>query len=196
VVSIDAHGARKADSAVTNIGLDEELGGRLMVEHLVELGYDQILVCAPMDYGNDRNRWLGARAAWEALGERAAGKRLGHVIMGLQQDEREQCYRDIARQMRAGRKTALFFMSDYLAMEAISYLASIGIHAPEDVGIAGFDDILFAGKFAVPRLTTIRQDIRAKAERAVDEMVAALDHPERPAREITLPVTLVRRQSV
>ncbi len=196
VVSIDAHGERPEHSRVTNIGLDDAQGGRLMVEHLLKKGYDQIFVCAPMDYGNDRVRWLGANEAWMQHPELTEGKKLRQVIMGVSQEEREACYRGIARQLRPGRKTALFFVSDYLAIEASSYLAGIGIRAPDDIGIAGYDDISFAGKFAVPRLTTIRQDIRGKAERAVDEIVAMIDDPEYPAREVTLPVSLVSRQSV
>jgi DNA-binding LacI/PurR family transcriptional regulator len=54
------------------------------------------------------------------------------------------------------RPTAAFFFNDEMAIGAIQRLASRHIRVPEDMSIAGFDDIPSAA-YADPSLTTIYQ---------------------------------------
>ena len=48
-------------------------------------------------------------------------------------------------------KTALFFLSDLYALEAISFFSIRGVKIPEEIGIAGYDNISYA-EFSVPSL--------------------------------------------
>ena len=92
-------------------------------------------------------------------------------------------------------KTALFFLSDLYALEAISFFSSHGLHIPEDMGIAGYDDISFA-QIAVPRLTTIRQNVEEKARLAVQILMKKIQKEEPENREdLRLPVKLIVRES-
>ena len=93
-------------------------------------------------------------------------------------------------------KAALFFLSDLYALEAISFFSSRGVKIPEEIGIAGYDNISYA-EFSVPRLTTISQNVEQKASLAVEILMERINGVEKEREnEIMLPVTLIPRRSV
>ncbi|MBP5325766.1 MAG: substrate-binding domain-containing protein, partial [Pseudobutyrivibrio sp.] len=90
-------------------------------------------------------------------------------------------------------KTAVFCNSDFYALRLIKYLNEHGKKVPEDISVAGYDDIFFS-KISSPELTTIRQDVQMKAEMAVDSMMRMIKN--KPVEHnIKLPVELIVRQS-
>ena len=93
--------------------------------------------------------------------------------------------------------TALFVASDLYALEVSVFLQIRGVRIPEDISVAGFDDLIYA-RLARPRLTTISQNIAKKAQMAVEALLALRDKDvEQVAREQqVLPVKLVERESV
>lgn len=107
----------------------------------------------------------------------------------------ESFYQQLLRQIPFPTKTAVFFLSDYFAIEAISYLGSKGIRVPADLGIAGFDDINYA-HLTVPKLTTIHQNMERKAELAVTELLSAIQNPIYMGKEVLLDVILIARDSI
>ena len=68
-------------------------------------------------------------------------------------------------------------------------MQSKAVKVPDDISIAGFDDLIYA-KLARPKLTTMSQNLSQKAQMAVE---AVLDPS---VRERTLEVKLVERESV
>ena len=67
---------------------------------------------------------------------------------------------------------------------------------PEEIGIAGYDNISYA-EFSVPRLTTISQNVEQKASLAVEILMERINGVEKEREnEIELPVTLIPRKSV
>ncbi len=195
VISIDAYGISHDDTPVTNIGLDDSTGGALMVEYLLQCGYDNILVGATNDYGVDYSRWTGAKEMFDEIIDDDREKKIRLVNIGETVISRESFYQQILRQVPFPKQTAIFFLSDYFAIEAISYLASRGLRVPEDLGIAGFDDITYA-HLTVPKLTTIHQNMERKAELAVTELLNAIDDPVYMGKEVLLDVMLIARDSV
>ena len=93
--------------------------------------------------------------------------------------------------------TALFVASDLYALEVSAFLQSHGIRIPEDISIAGFDDLIYA-RLARPKLTTMNQNIGKKAQMAVEALLALRDKEvEQVAQEQhVLQVKLVERESV
>ncbi len=53
--------------------------------------------------------------------------------------------------------TAVFAMSDIMALGAIRALQDHGLRVPQDISVTGYDGIAL-GQYSVPRLTTIRQN--------------------------------------
>ena len=93
---------------------------------------------------------------------------------------------------RAPDVDAVFAANDLMALGALEVLTDAGRRVPEDVAVAGFDDIKVASA-TTPTLTTVRQPF----ERISAEMVRLLLDViggERPAA-ITIPTELVVRES-
>ena len=196
MVSIDAFGADNADPVVPDVGLEDEKGGFLMTQHLLELGYETIYVAGMSNFGIDHRRWAGANQACGLPIFQQGKKKLEFIDLGIERRAREEQYQRLTHQMPFKKKTAVFFTSDALAMEAISYWAARGIRVPQDLGVAGFDNSVNAINFSIPPLTTINQDMRMKGRIAVEELMAAIRDPDYTPKNHRLPVSLVSRQSV
>lgn len=93
-----------------------------------------------------------------------------------------------------GRPDAVFCATDSIAIGALSALWSAGVRVPEEVSVAGFDDIA-EGEFGSPPLTTVRWDKRAYAEAALERLIARIDGSTAPAERIRFPVEIVHRAS-
>lgn len=90
---------------------------------------------------------------------------------------------------------ALFCCTDSIAVGALSALWLAGVRAPEEVSVAGFDDIA-DGEFASPPLTTVHFDRRVYARAALDRLTARIDGDASPAQRIAIPSRIVQRSSV
>ncbi|PYI38713.1 LacI family transcriptional regulator [Arthrobacter psychrolactophilus] len=89
---------------------------------------------------------------------------------------------------------AIFCFTDSLAIGALSVLHLEGHRVPQDVLIAGFDDIDH-GQFAVPALTTISFDKRALAEEVMRLLRGRMADRKREPVQLTLPYQLISRAS-
>lgn len=181
---------------VFNIGLDDENGGYVMTKYLLERGYRHIKICAGRDSGVDHLRYVGVQKAMDEFAK--DGQRLQFVALGMNVEKRRENYLWMLNRRMPG--TALFFLSDLYALEAISLYSDYGISIPEDIGIAGFDNISYAS-ISVPKLTTIRQDIKEKAEKAMDILIHEIQEGKvqgasEKTLEIYLPIRLMVRKSV
>jgi DNA-binding LacI/PurR family transcriptional regulator len=93
---------------------------------------------------------------------------------------------------RAPDVDAVFAANDLMALGAIEVLKEAGRRIPEDVAVAGFDDIKVSST-TVPTLTTVRQPFERISAEMVRLLLAVIDG-ERPAA-ITIPTELVVRES-
>ncbi len=194
IVSIDAYGELDAGEIqhVANIGLDDESGGYQMTKYLLECGYREIKVCAGRDSGVDHLRYLGAMRAMKECAK--DNQSLQFVALGMNYEKRKENYDWLMQRRRS--KTALFFLSDMYALEAISFYADRKIAVPEEIGVAGYDDISYA-QYSTPRLTTVKQDVEGKAKLAVSLVMKWINEGCMAERtEMQLPVALVKRGSV
>ena len=152
MVSLDAY--LEDRESYINIAVDDFGGGYEMGRHLADMGHRSILMISDNDQKVDHERWLGLRKGLEEAGVPVSEEQ--HLIVSNIYGERLVQYRRHEELFR--KQTALFFSSDYYALEACSILREIGFRIPEELSIAGFDD-LFCSKLMTPKLTTIRQDI-------------------------------------
>jgi len=94
---------------------------------------------------------------------------------------------------RAPELTAIFALSDVIAIGAIRALQDMGKEVPGDISVIGYDGVPLS-RYSVPRLTTVRQDASFMAKRGV-EMLLHRIHNKRPVHEI-VPFQLVHGESV
>ncbi|MEZ5257370.1 MAG: LacI family DNA-binding transcriptional regulator [Ilumatobacteraceae bacterium] len=92
------------------------------------------------------------------------------------------------------RPTAIFAATDQQAIGVLRACADLGLRVPEDVSVAGFDDIALA-QLVSPRLTTVRQPIAEIGRLAVEQLLARIESPDIPPQRRLLPVDLCERES-
>ena len=95
---------------------------------------------------------------------------------------------------KRARPDAIICESDYVAAVLRNTLDKLGLSVPNNVRLAGFDDVRCAVT-TFPQLTTIHQpceDIALVAYRALRERIL---NPSLPPRQILLPAPLVVRES-
>lgn len=90
--------------------------------------------------------------------------------------------------------TAIFAMSDVMAIGVVRALCDLGKRVPEDISVIGYDGITSA-KFSVPRLATIQQDTRRLAERGTDILLHNIERLPHPVHEV-VPFRLIPGESV
>lgn len=91
--------------------------------------------------------------------------------------------------------TGIVAAADILAIGAIKGLFEAGKSVPNDYSVVGFDDVEVA-QYLTPGLTTIRQQISLKGQRAVELLLKHIENPALPKQEEILPLELIPRGSV
>ena len=176
---------------VRSITMDDRGGAYQMSQYLIGKGHKKFLFLSDCDLGVDHYRWLGVRQAMEEAGIEDFESR--HIVIPWNPEQREKAYEEMLPFFK--KQTALFFSSDYYALEASNFLQNRGIKVPEEISFAGFDDVTYA-TLARPKLTTVHQMVDGKARRAV-EVLMHLIQDEPVQKDIPpLPTTLVERESV
>jgi LacI family transcriptional regulator len=95
---------------------------------------------------------------------------------------------------RPDRPTALVAFNDKAASGALVAAAQRGLRVPEDVSIAGFDDIDLA-QATRPTLTTVRQPLQEMGRMAVSLLLRLLDRHRLDALHVELATELIVRDS-
>lgn len=173
------------------INVDNFGGAREMVRHLVGLGHRRVAMVKGAEANFDaRERLRGFQAAVAEAG----GAVEGVAVAG---DFTEAGgYRAAQALLRDGpRPDAVFCANDSMAVGAISALREAGLRVPEDVAVAGFDDVPIA-RYLSPALSSVHvdvQDLGAKAIAMLCREVAG-EGPEAPP-QLLLPTRLVVRRS-
>lgn len=187
LVSLDAY--MEDRPSFINIGTDDFSGGYQMGQYLAAMGHRRIVMISDNDQGVEHHRWLGLQKGLRDAGIFISKER--HLLVSNLYEERLVQLKQHKNWFK--QQTALFFSSDYYAMEACCILREMGFRIPEDISVTGYDD-LFCSRFITPALTTVRQNIDQKAKLAVDALFSLMDKTE--YHRMVLPVELIRRESV
>ncbi|MFL5023441.1 MAG: LacI family DNA-binding transcriptional regulator [Microvirga sp.] len=176
---------------IPQIEIDNRAAAYGMTQHLASLGHRSIAyVSGPASNILERERFQGFKDGLETAGlpfdpalilpgdyTIEAGVRAGQDLVA-----------------RPTRPTAVFCTSDEMAIGLMRTLFSAGLRVPEDISVAGFDDIEFAA-VAEPPLTTIHQPRRELGQAAASALIELLQGRSSPKR-IRLETELVIRDSV
>ena len=190
------------------VGIDDESAARGVADHLLGLGHERFGVVAfglaetpfsgfadhrrqaSATFRVSRARLAGYAAALEAAGlsweevpvyecrgsSRALGREAADVLLSI-----EPC------------PTAILCLSDQLALGAIEVALGRGLSVPEDLSVAGFDDVPGSAT-STPPLTTVHQDHAAKGGLAGRLLVAQFRGEDTENTNL-LPARLVVRGS-
>lgn len=168
------------------VGIDNHAAGRMLVKHLFDAGARKLAFVLRSEWANSiYERISGAHAAVSE----AAG-RCSLVKFDVQPEDEA----GVRRCMRRFRPDAIICGNDTTAAKLNRTLSHLGYQVPEDVLLAGVDDVQIAS-LMTPPLTTIHQPCRDIARAVFDALVNRIAHPERSPWRVSLPAPLVVRRS-
>ena len=178
-----------------NIGLNDQDGMRRLTEYVLHMGHRKILYVGdqPTLWGLDARRLNGHIAALEQAG--LGWSEDNYFCISKDRKRRPEDFMRLAQRVRDGANTALMFISDYYAVEAVNFLWEQGIRVPDDVSVTGFDDNILS-RVVRPRLTTVHQNVSQKAEMAIKTLFELLDGELEAPFSLTLPARVVKGKSV
>ena len=176
----------------SSVAIDDRTMGRVVAEELLNLGHTKIAV-----FGSNP-------VAGDSLAMRFQGFCDAFTDRGLTYDH--TLYRESRFSMEAGFETAkaffaerpdataLFAMSDTVAVGAIRALRDLGRSVPEDVSVVGFDGVDIS-RFTLPRLTTVEQPVEEIARRSLNLLLDMMEKGAAP-RHVLVDAYFRKRESV
>lgn len=173
------------------VSLDNRAAAHAMTRHLLDLGHRRIgLIKGPLGSPLTRERFAGYQQALEGAGVAVDSELL------CRGDYTPQSGHAATQQLLAlaERPTAIFCENDEMAMGALQCIRQAGLRVPQDISVAGFDDISFAA-YCDPPLTTIAQPAERFGHQAVEMLLGLLDQPDLEPCHQVLPFELVVRTS-
>ena len=175
--------------AVDVVRTDEAAGMEELVDHLHGLGHERIL---HLDAGSEpgaaprRRGYLSAMDKWGHEAESLPG--------GVSEESGANAADQILERSAMRRPTAVAAFNDRCALGLLHALNRRGVQVPEEMSVAGFDDIAAAG-YAHVGLTTVQQDTDRLGQLAVDRLRHRLEEGTAPSRAAVVPAALMVRET-
>jgi LacI family transcriptional regulator len=161
-----------AEHSYASVYVDNYGGAYAMVKHLASCGHRSIAhIAGPAENMDAKERLRGYR---DALARELPGARERIVQGDFNEDGGFKAAQVILQQ--AERPSAVFAANDMMAIGCMSALLEAGLRIPQDIAVAGFDDIPTA-RFVRPALTTVCVKIADLGGRALDRLAQAIDTP-------------------
>lgn len=189
IVLLNAIGnGRQFDS----IHIDNYGGALAIVRHLVALGHRRIAhVTGPAGNRDAAERLRGYRDGMRAVSRQWPSE------LAIPGDFREEAGFEAGRRLLDWKNppTAVFAANDAMAFGLLAACQRRRVRVPQDLAVAGFDDIPIA-RFASPPLSTVRVPIAELGERATRRLLQTLSGPNgHEPRDETVATTLIVRES-
>jgi DNA-binding LacI/PurR family transcriptional regulator len=175
---------------IPTVNCDNEVGIQMLMEHLCSLGHRRLMF---IDGG-----WLGdIRERRRVFLNYQCDEELS---LSWIQAERNDAFGGYAAMVEllsiVPRPTAVVASDDIMAIGALKAAHEAGLRVPEDISLAGFDDIIL-GRFSCPSLTTVRQPIELMGRKAIQLLLELIEGHEIPKEDLLTEITpeLVVRES-
>ena len=166
---------------LSSVGIDDTAAGRRAARFLLSRGHRRIAVIG------------GNRAVSSISDQRYQGFLQGLADEGLSHDEAlyQKANYNLGSGYRAMNKllardagfTAVFCMSDIMAVGAMRALTDAGLRVPQDTSVRGFDGIEL-GQYAVPRLATVSQPQQEIADQSVALLLGQIEKAAPPQTRV------------
>jgi DNA-binding LacI/PurR family transcriptional regulator len=180
------------DTLIPFVDIDAASGAETAVRHLIDLGHKQIAIItnAPLTYTSAQQRQNGYLQALQKAGLKISKDLIKEgnytPASGFEQMN--------ALLNQSIRPTAVFIASDVVAMGAILAIKRAGLRIPQDIALAGFDDIPLAAYFDPP-LTTIRVPAYGLGWAASERLIRLIRNEGLDQNNIFLKSELIVRES-
>jgi LacI family transcriptional regulator len=170
---------------------NDERGGYLATQHLLELGHHKILFINVFHHiSSAHDRFLGYQKALREFGIDYDESLLIHASFDL--DDVYQKTKKFFYQ--SGKVTAVIVFCDILAISVMKAVIDVGLTIPRDISIVGFDNINISSLLPIP-LTTIDPNKKKMVETASELLLEAIRLDNIKAGNLSIEPTLTIRSS-
>ena len=180
------------DAAYPVLSIDNFGGASAMVRHLAEVGHTRIaFICGPEDNFDASERLRGYR---DALAQHLPDAQPIELPGDFDESSGYEAGKRIVASKQ--RPDAVFAANDMMALGCLYAFNEAGVKVPDDIALAGFDDIPLA-QLLQPALTTVSRNELAIGRFAAELLIERLDGPDgdRPGQGFERPFELVMRES-
>ena len=178
-------------TAHTVLNVDNFAGASAMVQHLLQAGHASVaFIAGPESNFDAQQRDKGYRAA---MAKYAPNAPIRIVAGDFTEESGYRAGRELLAQQPHPR--AVFAANDMMAVGCLTAFKEAGLRVPQDIALAGFDDIPVA-RYVTPSLSTVRVRIVELGRIALEQLVAQLDKADpAPISVQTLGCEIVVRES-
>jgi LacI family transcriptional regulator len=166
-------------------------GTRALMTHLLELGHRRIgFIYGVTQEVQGLDRLLTYRQVLQENGLSDSSRFEAHCG-----DQLADAYRTAYTLLnRPDRPTALLVINDMLAIAVMRAARDLGLSIPDDLSVAGFDDIAFSS-YTFPRLTTVSGMAEESGRDAVQLLLRRIAEPDLPRQVTSAEGHLIVRES-
>jgi len=170
---------------------DEVKGGFLATEYLIKKGHKRIALIDGFLYKSPaKGRLEGYK---KALNKYRIS--LDESLISVGDINIEDGYKRTKQMLEKNLDfTAIFAYNDMMAFGAMQAIKEKGLRIPEDIGLIGYDDILFSSLIS-PALTTIRLKKQELGVKSVKLLFSRINGNRKKTKKVMLGVELVKRET-
>lgn len=169
------------------------VGMRELVEYIISMGHKKIAYISGDDSSVTRQRIESYRKTMQ-----------GHKIEIPEDYHISSEYRNLKKAGKYTKQllelpdppTCIIYPDDYSAVGGLGQIRAMGLRIPEDISIAGYDDIFIASQLR-PRLTTVHQDTEMIGKKAAEKLIAMIEKKKNVSmKPIVVNSTLKKGESI
>lgn len=178
-----------------SVASDDLMGGRLVADHLVDLGHRRFgFGYFGAGHSSSDVRLQGFREGLNEYGITLPDRMI--VKLNRHREDREQVMVNDFVQLlqRPNRPTAIFAANDQMAQRVYEACRILKLKIPRDLSVVGYANLNFTTSVDPP-LTTVSQNGHQIGIEAARLVLRHLDHPKDPSSNVLIPTHMVLRQS-
>jgi len=181
------------DLDISRVSIDNYHAAVDTVRYLIALGHKKIgMISSVNKYLSTENRLKGYKDALREAGLESTDRYV--AFAGKDYNYQSGCRAAEKLLTQSDRPTALFCISDVLAIGAVNTAKIMGMCIPEDISIVGFDDVEQTSMFT-PKITTVAQPCYSLGQKATELLCRKLEQNESIPLETILPYRMIIRDS-
>lgn len=185
-------GSYHQDNSVCQVDINDEKAICDAVSYLIGLGHREIgIITGSLEYTSCQDRIAGYRRAFQLAGLPVCENHI-QTCEALSEVKAEQLAKHLLFQNP--RVTAIVAFNDTVAMAIYKAAKDCGLKIPEQLSVIGFDDTTVAS-YMSPSLTSIWQPSYEKGEKAMRQLISALEQDQLPSGRKELNCIIMYRDS-
>ncbi len=175
------------------IAMNDESAGRMMTDHLFDMGHKKISGLFVLDDIQGHKRYRGFMKSFLAHGRNDAE----HNVLWYEAAEMNDLFTFGRRKLQdlIANSTAVVCYNDMLAVNLLCFCRENSIRVPEDLSVVGIDDSKYSSLCEVP-LTTARHPHNVLGKAAGDLIIKLMNDPKARVKNVIFEPELVVRDSV